>query len=263
MARVRTDLAVNYISDFLITNFRVPFKIHQDAPIPDNFYVPRTGNSVCGAASLPYKTRRLRAYFPNVGDDGSSFEYPVPQNGGTQGIVALSNALIGLGAECVDLIGERWNLVTNIVFNGVNVPTYRNTPYGNIPGNPEKTSVNYIYFSDLGSALGGSITLSTSYESEPIELAAASAQCLQGAEEKQAASICSGSALGIKPRRYLWKAARSDSPESNVVTGTIARQSIISGLENAPLLQCLRDIAPSVYCSGYQGEDVRNLQNLI
>ncbi len=262
MARINTSLAVTYTNDFGQQSVTpIPFKIHRDAPIPDGFYQDRPSGVLC-SAGVPYRTRYIRATFLNQNiPNGGTFQYPVPNRSGATGIIALATALNALGALCLDLVGERWNLVTNSVFGG-DVPNFRTTPYDNIPGEPDKTSVTYTYNSDIAASIGGQFTLSTSYETLPTILATASSECLINAQEKQGVSICSGSALGVKPRRFLWKAGATDTESGQTIDGTIARQSIISSATPSQAIDCLREIAPAVFCSGYRGEDIRNIQNI-
>lgn len=262
MARIRTDLAHQYVNDFGQQAIRpVPFKIHRDAPIPADYYTNRVGRGGCGSANLPYKPRYLLATFEDVNGVNGSFKYPVQTKAGTNGIIELATALITLGASCIDLVGERWNLVTGSVFPGA-APSYRTAPYGNIPGEPEKTSVNYTYNSDIAANIGGQFILSTSFETLPTELASVSANCLIGVQEKQGVSICSGSSLGIKPRRFLWKAGATDSANGTTIDGTISRQSIVSSADSPLIITCLQQIAPFIFCAGYRGEDINNVQNI-
>lgn len=262
MARINIDLAHFYVNDFGQQVTRpIPFKIHRDAPIPPNYYTNRPPRGLCTAGSLPYRPRYLLASFEDVGGVTGKFRYPVQTKTGPNGILPLATALVSLGATCLDLVGERWNLVTGSVFPGT-PPTYRTAPYDNIPGEPDKTSVTYAYDSDIADAIGGQFTLSTSFETIPEELANVSANCLVGLRVKQGVSICSGSALGIRPRRLLWKAGATNTENGNTIDGTIARQSIVSSAVSPQLILCLTEIAPSIFCAGYRGEDIKNIQNI-
>lgn len=263
MARFNTSLAVEYVDDFGFESLQpLPFRIHADAPIPNDFYVSRPASNVCGSSSVPYETRAIRAYFNLSQNRTASFRYPIPTKIGDTGIEALGQALINLGAVCLDLIGERWVLVTNRIFDG-NPPSFRTVPISGVPGEPEKESIFYDYISDLTGSLPNAIQLSTNYETEPTALANVSRSCLLNVQVKRGTSICTGTALGINPRRFLWRAARQDSPDVVQVDGLISRQSIISSNIGDAAINCLRDIAGEIYCTGYEGESIRNLQNII
>lgn len=263
MARFNTSLAVQITDDFgRQVSFPIPFKIHRAAPIPEGFYQDRGARSLCPAPS-EFEYRYILATFLNAQiPDGGTFKYPIPNRTGDTGIIALAKALTALGALCIDVVGERWTRVTNSVFAGT-PPTFRTTPYDDIPGEPDKTSVDFQYSSDIIAEIGGIITLSTNYETLPEVLANTSSGCLLNPQVKQGVSVCSDSSLGIEPRRFNWKAAATDSQGGNTVDGIIARQSIVSNSASEQIINCLQNIAPNIYCSGYQGESIRNLQNLV
>lgn len=263
MARFNTSLALQYVTDFGQTIATpINFKIHQAAPIPNGFYVPRLGNNPCPVGSR-LSTRALLATFVlNEAGDTGQFRYPVPLKVGGSGIFALAQALTGLGAICIDLVGERWIRVPNSQLGGI-VPSYRTTPYTNIPGEPNKTVVSYQYDSDVSAQLGGQQNFSTNYETLPVELASVSSNCLTNPQERNGSGVCGTGDSGIEPRKLLWQAEASDSPDGSTIDGIISRQSIVSAATDAELRQCLVDIADSVYCAGYEGESIRNLQSLI
>ena len=269
MARIKATLGVEYTDDFGNESpTPIPFKIHADAPIPDDFYVPRE-QVVCTGGGTGFKMRKLKATFaktdsfPDV--PNGTFEYPVPTRRDSTGIVALGQALFQLGAICIDLDGEKWIRIGKGVIGSTK--NFKVTPYTDIPGEPEKTGYNYTYDSDVAE-VGTNLAFSVSVETLPESLKNAQISCLANAVEKVAGSksICAGGSQGITPRYFILQAL-SRSPEAvsgNLPPdGTVIRKVNVSAFPANDHKTCGDGLVELAYCLGYKGESIRNLHELV
>jgi hypothetical protein len=157
MAKILTTLMLaTYTTDFDTSYNNVFVKWTTEAPIPEGFYLARTAG--CGANSLPFRMRYLKAKFPE-----GIHQYPVPD---LANIIPLASALRAEGATCIDLVGEQWSAILPSILNN---PTFRATPYAaaDITGAGDKTSGSYDYASD---AIAADARISYSLESVPTAL---------------------------------------------------------------------------------------------
>lgn len=269
MARVNSTLGVIYTDDFGRTqDYPLPFKIHADAPLPDDYYVDRT-QIPCTSAGSGFKMRKIFATFTPTQDNADlpngTFEYPVKTVRGDDGILNLAKKLIALGAICIDVQGEKWLRVGKGVIGSTD--DFKSEPYTDIPGEPDKEGYIYTYQSDV-EEVGEDLTLSVSVEKLPEILRDAQIDCLLDAVKKDPSSktICSVGSLGISPRRFIIQAlSRSAEAEANNIPadGTVVRNSIVSEWESEAHKECGSGLVTIAYCLGYRGENIKNLQELV
>jgi hypothetical protein len=247
MAQINAKLQMpSYTDDFGNTYENIPFKIGNGANVEGFGYTNRPNTIICSPAQL-FTPRRLRATF----NTGSSHTYPVPTQ---DDIKTYINLLTEKGALCIDLIGEEWNLITE---KAIGAATYKTTPYTDIAKSGVKEVGTYTYTSDV---LASAITLGYRFESTPTSLLDAQKGCLENISKSK--GICSGSGIGIKPRRFTIMALSQNDGDDDA-TAKVMRQVPVSAKAAAQVKACGVKAAPASYCLAYDGETIRNVHNLV
>lgn len=255
MALVNTDYVIReYTDDFGGKWTNLPIKIQQGAPRLDVIYEDRPSSLTCGG-SIPFKPRRLRVTFNN----GRTLLYPV---GKTADIISvaqilkpslLANAIPGLGddeAVCIELIGEEWNVLTPSAVGNL---TYRTSAYTDIPERGIKEVGFYDYESDVVS--GSTITLGYRIEKEPSSLLACQKEGMDNPKAEK--GICSGSSLGITPRRLILQALATAGGK----TRSVVRQVPTS--DRGSLRSTAQGASNCAFCFGYEGESIKELSRFV
>lgn len=271
MALVDTRWMVGeYTDDFGNKYKNIFFKIQPGAPHMPVYYSARPTNLICGG-NIPFRMRYLEARF----NDGRTLRYPVPNTGLIDNITKslkpslLDETIPGEGADeaaCINLVGEEWPNVPASVL-GVTL-NFKTSPYTNIPSRGTKETGTYTYLSDIPGV--GKFTLTYRIEKDPNDLNQCQKEGL--AEIKETVGICSGGALGIKPRHFIINAL-ADNSNANLTGDKKIRkvirnvnvsgydQNILPGAKLPP--QVAQAIDKCSYCFGWKGESVRNIQNII
>lgn len=246
MSRYNTTRQIDiYEDDFGNTYRNVPFKIQLDAPLLTNYGSRSAG--ACGG-SLPFNTRRLVALF----EDGRKLIYPVARESEVQQFAA---DLVGAGALCVDLVGEKWNILTGPAVGG-NL-NYRNTPYTGLT--PSKVYIigNYQYTSDLGLTGLTTVRLPVRIPNDGAqELYSAQQACLTDFNTNN--GVCAAGSI-VKARHLIIQAQAvdTDTPDPK----SVIRKAYVS--EKSSLSQCAIDAADAAFCLGYRGESIANIHRLV
>lgn len=108
----------DYVTDFGST-VTLPTIIKNNSPyVPPNYRERATNALPCGA-SFAFKPRRLVARRLDSNGQPEQFSYVVNRDQ----IVPVTRALVALGFQCVDLVGEQWaNAFLQLSSNGGNNP---------------------------------------------------------------------------------------------------------------------------------------------
>lgn len=245
----------SYTDDFGIVYPHVPVKFGNDvdeATLNQLGYTLRLEKTPCSASPRSGFTLR---HFVATFESGAKHKFPFDaSNPGAY--TTFYNGLIAVGAICIDLVGESHRILTQKELG--QALTYKNTPYTDIPARADKTSYTYNYSSSI---LTNAISLTTPIETLPTALNTAQTGCLgQTSTEK---GICSGSRLGIKPRHFIIEALSKATVAGVTSSGKVSRKAITVSGTPADLKACAVKLASAAYCLGYQGESIKNVQNLL
>lgn len=253
MARVKTGWRLaTYTDDFGNDYNDLSFKFGNDVPdallqglgLTQGTLLPCSG-------SVPFQPRYLQVTF----DGGSVHRFPVATRDRIEAAVTVLRNFnqSGFRTVCINLEGEKWNLITSRAFPAT-TPSFRSNPYTNIQDRGLKENVRFEYDSDV---LGNLIQLSVQVEVAPNDLNTCQKSCLQNPQT--AIGICGGSGLGISPRKFTIQALGSNGG----ITSRVIRQVKVSNSQSQDIRGCITNIAPCAYCLSYKGESIRNLHNLI
>lgn len=245
MSRYDTShMIAEYEDDFGNKYKNVPFKIQLGAPYL-TYYASRSGGS-CGG-SLPFKTRRLVALF----EDGRKLIYPVAKE---SEVKTVTQNLVAQGALCVDLIGEKWGVLTGPVVGGD--LNYRITPYNGLTASKTYIVGGYDYTSELGLTGLETVRLPVRIPNDGSqELYSAQQGCLENFETS--VGICSAGNL-VKARHLIIQARAIDSDTTD--PKSVIRKAFVS--VKGDLAQCATQSAEAAFCLGYQGESINNIHRL-
>lgn len=280
MARISTQYMMEeYIDDFGNKYRNIPFKIQPNAPkvgAEEMPYVERPDSLSCGGG-IPFTTRRLLVTF----NDGRKLTYPVPKLSDLLIMIRqlkpslVDKDIIGIGgdeAACIDLIGEKWNLVPPSVL-GASL-SFKTTPYIDIPIRGTKETGTYSYKSDFPSL--GKIQLGYRIENQQAMLLKCQKEGM--AEISTAKGICQGKALGVKPRHFIINAIAQtgndavlipDNLEVGITYSKVIRNVIVSGYDPNILpgaktpVEVAKVIDKCAYCLGWEGESIKGIHNLV
>jgi hypothetical protein len=237
MAKINVSkMLTTYVTDFGSTYTNLGVKWTTEAPVP-TYYVDRVGVT-CGANRLPFRPRYLKAIF-----SFGVHKYPVGQ---ISEILTLKDALIALGASCIDLIGEKWGTVPGSILGN---PTFKTTPYAaaDVTGAGDKLFSSFDYSSDV---LGAN-RLGTVFEAVPSALFIAARAAAAGTGTGKAPTP---SSLGLQLRRFIMKADVDDDT-------TVARQSILS-VVGVPTAANIAVIAGASNLLSYEGESATGVEGI-
>lgn len=232
-------------------NLNVKFGDDVPDPVIQDLYAVRTNEVNCGATGL-FTPRALIATF----NTGVIHRFPLASRDNAD-LEEAVNLLKDNNAVCIDLEGEKWNLVPQTFFSGTN---FRTDPFTDIPSQKVQESVSYDYTPDIQAS--GTIRLSTRVEKTPTALNACQKSGLDDAQV-QGGGICAGGGLGISPRRYIIQALATKTGDPvDAKPRRVVRNAIISDKVAANIKTAITGIAPCAYCVGYQGESVKNVHLL-
>jgi hypothetical protein len=240
MAQYQSDLGIAY--DNLSFKIRTGF---EDCPIFLTYVFPP--DVLCPVSGF-FEPRYLQATFANRGqgatgsDDrtGARIKFPLADLGG---LAFYVGQLRNCGAQCIDLIGERWNVVP---------PSIANYTAGGVPmvlpddGQfADKRAGRANYTSD---ALGANQQVNVSYEILPVDLSNVIDGCAGPLSQSPSCDLA-----GIKPRAAIAQGA-VDNPANP--RATFRRKAPIS--DPADIVGCITNVGnlPFVQCVGYKGEDI-------
>lgn len=247
MGQFRTLYIPEYTTDFETQAVNVPFKISErflqliegtqefiEELIPDiDLQAPRG----CGGNNKPFNPR----YVELITTDGDSFKCP------TTSYEAAANAAVLVqnsdNFACMHYFGESWGIVPAGIAN---------TQYQqeNLYSKEVATVYNTYSFSYTSDAIG-EIELSGRSEANPDEMYQVAISALVDFNDE--GSTCSTS--GIVEPRYFTAMAEDQNG------GMIRRKVKVSQPGDVPT--ALQNFAESVRCAGWQGEIVRNLNELV
>ena len=248
-----TRMIGTYTDDFgnEYPNLNVKFGDDVPAPVIQNLYATRTNEVNCGATGL-FTPRALIATF----NTGVIHRFPLASRDNADLEEAIT-LLKDNNAACIDLEGEKWNLVPQTFFTGT---TFRTTPFTDIPSQKVQESISYDYAPDIQAS--GNVRLSTRIEKTPTALNACQKSALDDAQV-QGGGICAGGGLGISPRKYIIQAiATKTGDPAGAKPRRVTRYAIVSTKVAAEIKTAIDEIAPCAYCVGYQGESVKNVHLL-
>lgn len=251
MAQVNASYQLaEYVSDFGGEFPSVPLKFGNNVEISlltDLGYSLRPDGQACGSTGF-FDLRFLRATFGT----GEVHQFPVNRDS----IVTAKTTLVAAGAVCIDLVGEKHTILTP---KDVGELTYSaDAAYLDIPKRGKKKTYVYKYNSDV---LTAEIDLNVAVEIEPEALNTAQTSCL--GETSDIGAICSGAGLGIKPRHLILFHRSINQVGTVSVPAKVVRNINISLKEASDIISCAEGAASAALCFGYQGESIKNLENLI
>lgn len=214
-------------------------------------YENRAVASLCPVTAR-FTPRHLEAIFPN----GAKHKFIIDTSDG-DAFTKFVKCLIDAQAVCINLIGEKYRLLTEKDIGKVD---YKTTPYTDIPNKASKKTYRYTYSSDV---LKTEITLATPIETLPTTLNEAQTACL--GTTKTDKGICSGAGLGITPRRFVIQAINEKVIPGidGKKYGDVSRYAPVALRSPQDLKDCAKKIATAAYCLGYEGESIKNIQDLI
>jgi hypothetical protein len=257
MALINTSNQIkDYVDDFgTVYSSPIPLKFGDDVPagaltLPG--YENRTTFVSC-SGGLPFTPRYMEALFIN----GSKHKFVI-QNRTFEVLQQALTTLIAANAICIDLVGESWSVVPPGILGGS--LTFKSSPFTDIPSSRVTQSVAYDYTPDVQTT--GNLRFRTSIETNPTALNT----CQKSALANTAVSgggICSGSALGITPRKWVIQALATKSDDPAGKSRSVRRNAVVSTKEAAAIKSSVSGIVACAYCVGYQGESATSLQNLI
>lgn len=257
MANVNaTRQLTSYTDDFGRTYTNLPFKISEfyaNNPAFQGQWSDRQAAIPCSPGSL-FTTRRLVVTFLR-NDDVAGIVYeriqmPVATRAAVlptvQALLQQANVI------CIDYEGERWtSLPGSFLPQGVSFNPLATIEVGL---SATKVSGTISYEAEYS---GGTVTTSYRIERFPESVSDTFVQCV---DDFTVNALCSDAA-DITTRRLIVKARKFFDGE--VRPGTVVRSVPISRESSSDILTCLALVAPIVVCAGYEGEKVKNVQNLI
>lgn len=237
MVKMTTGQIDTYTDDLgrAVPNYR--FKIREDKLDVSGFNAAPDG--ICLGGSGVFKHRHLLAEYP----DGSAIQYPVAN---FLALVGQVVTIIADGANCVHLIGERWSFIPPNLLGGA-APT--RTVYAEQPdGKTQIETGTYDYTSDVL----GAVTARYKMETNPDPIFQAVRGCL--ANPIAGATPCTITGQ-ITPRFTTVIANRDGGKQYTRKTSPQER--------GAPIIACGTALLGVGLCVRYEGESVRNIQNLV
>lgn len=257
MALINAGYMVSsYTDDFGNIYTNIPVKFTDSVPIAvlttTMGYAVRSSAIICGG-NLPFTMRYLQAVFA----DGTSHQFPVATRADIAAKVIALGALTANKAVCINLVGEKWNVLPPKV---TGTATFLTTPYGNISATGKKTRYTFDYASDVLAATT-TLTLATSIETDPSALHDCQKAGMENAAAGSGGAICSIAGLGIKARHYIIQALAQKTGET--LLRKVIRQSVVSKEAAADILAVISSIDGCAYCLGYKGETIANVHNFV
>lgn len=237
MVKMTTGQIDTYTDDLgrAVPNYR--FKIREDKLPVSGFNAAPDG--ICLGGSGVFKHRHLLAEYP----DGSAIQYPVAN---FLTLAAQLAVIIGDGANCVHLVGESWSFIPPNLLGGA-APT--RTEYPEQPdGKTQIETGTFEYTSDVL----GAVTARYKMETDPDAIFQAVKGCLANPIAGTTPCTITGQ---IQPRSAVVIANRVGGKQ-------YARKTSPQG-RGAPIIDCGTALLGVGLCVRYQGESVRNIQNIV
>jgi hypothetical protein len=257
---------VDYVNDFGVhfanVKFKISDKVGLDPLIAPGYYQLRVPSACPTAANL--RVRKLIVCY----SDGSKIEFPCPSQTDITGMYNIlkdykpSVAGVTLTAITIALKGEEYGYLTN---KAVGTPLTFDTTNTKLAlgSTSKKTSYTYDYQSDAVSGLlHPKLAVTDHTEGDTYNLAEIQIGCMTDPKTNQKGP-CSTAALGITPRHLVLVHASSTTNSDEVKPTTVVRTVPISSKSFADAKTCSVKTALKSLCLKYQGESIKNLENLL
>lgn len=236
MANTGSYIIGSYTDDFGKTYNNLSFKanIANMAKTGTTFDLKTNQKVICGTSNL-FRMRKAVAKF----DDGSSVEVPIST---IENVPTMVSLLIGSGAVCVSVKGEKWGAIPPAILGG----SYATSGIaGNASG--DKVAYGYNYLLDGGDQ----IILKTNVEQGIDAIVLAQISCL---DPNSSGIACGVSNSGLKPRHFI------GTRQNDTTGGVISRQIIVSSDNSQEIKNCGATVMTNFNCLAYVGQTIDNAE---